>query len=57
MKKIILTILMLTTMAVGASAKFRWGPTAGVNFGNLYWNQRLIPSDMTVGYRPVSWAR
>ncbi len=38
-------------MAVGASAKFRWGPTAGVNFGNLYWNQRLIPSDMTVGYQ------
>lgn len=50
MRKLFLSLLMLC-VAVGASAKFRWGPTAGVNFNNAYWSQGLVPSDMQTGFQ------
>lgn len=49
MKKILVAIL-LCCVCMGASAKFRWGPTAGVNFSEYYWKQDLISSNIRAGY-------
>lgn len=49
MKKL-LFILLCLAVASGASAKFRWGPSAGANFEHYHLRQALIPSDMLVGY-------
>lgn len=49
MKKfLVITILILT--ALGASAEFRWGPTAGVNFSTLHWKQKLAKTSMLTGF-------
>ena len=48
MKKILLTLLIIIT-AFGASAEFRWGPTAGINISTLKWKQDLITTKSTVG--------
>lgn len=49
MKKfLIITILALT--ALGASAEFRWGPTAGVNFSTLHWKQDIAATSMLTGF-------
>ena len=48
MKKILLTLLIILT-AFGASAEFRFGPTAGVNFSSLYWKQDLVTTKMMTG--------
>lgn len=39
------------TTALGASAEFRWGPTAGVNFYNLHWKQRLTDTTGKTGFQ------
>lgn len=39
-KLIVLTLIL--TAALSASAEFRWGPTAGVNFSTLHWKQKLL---------------
>ena len=49
MKKI-LAALLLICVAFGASAKFRWGPTVGVNFNTWHWKQKLITSEMLPGF-------
>lgn len=49
MKKVIL-ILLIALTSIGASAKFRWGPTVGVNFTDFYWKQHLVESDMLTGF-------
>lgn len=49
MKKLI-AVLLIAISAFGASAAFRWGPTAGVNFSDFYWKQKLVETDMRVGY-------
>lgn len=33
-----------------ASAKFRWGPTAGINISQYHWKQKLVDTDYLVGY-------
>lgn len=50
MKKFLVAIL-LAVVAFGASAKFRWGPTVGVNFADFYWKQHLLQTDMTTGFQ------
>lgn len=45
-------LLILTTIlasALTASAEFRWGPTAGVNFSTLHWKQKLAKTSMRTG--------
>lgn len=49
MRKFLITLL-LAVSAFGISAKVRFGPTVGVNFSNIYWNQKLVASDMLAGY-------
>lgn len=49
MKKILL-ITTILVVAFGASAKFRWGPTAGVNFSKFYWSQKLFNTEVKPGY-------
>lgn len=49
MKKLLFTLLILC-VSFGASAKFRWGPTVGINFSEYYWKQKLIKSDLGVGF-------
>lgn len=44
--------LILTTILVSAltaSAEFRWGPTAGVNFSTFHWKQDLAKTSMLCG--------
>ncbi len=48
MKKLLILILTVAT-ALGANAKFRWGPTVGANFSNFYWNQPLLHSRTLAG--------
>lgn len=47
MKKF-LAIIILVIVSLSASAEFRWGPTAGVNFTQFTWRQNLLQS----GYKP-----
>lgn len=35
--------------ALAASAEFRWGPTAGANFGTLHWKQKLLQTSGRTG--------
>lgn len=49
MKKFLLVALLLITTLV-ASAEFRWGPTAGVNFSTLHWKQNLAKTSMRTGF-------
>lgn len=49
MRKLI-AILLLTLSALGASAEFRWGPTAGVNFSTLHWKQDIAKTSMRTGF-------
>lgn len=41
---------MILAVALGASAKFRWGPTVGANFPYYYWEQNLISSTTKPGF-------
>ncbi|MDE7403029.1 MAG: PorT family protein [Muribaculaceae bacterium] len=50
MKKI-LTIVMILAVALGASAKFRLGPTVGTNWSMYHFNQHLVPTDMRAGFQ------
>lgn len=36
--------------AFGASAEFRWGPTAGINISTLSWKQKLITTKGQCGF-------
>ncbi|MDE7181212.1 MAG: PorT family protein [Muribaculaceae bacterium] len=49
MKKIFLFLICLA-VAFGASAKFRVGPTVGVNFERYYWEQKLISNGVIPGF-------
>lgn len=46
-KLILLTTLM--TAVLTASAEFRWGPTAGVNFSTFNWKQKLLDTKGRTG--------
>ena len=46
-KLFFLTLAIFTTCV--ASAEFRWGPTAGVNFSTLHWKQDLAKTSMLTG--------
>ncbi len=46
-KLIILTTIM--TAVLTASAEFRWGPTAGVNFSTFNWKQNLLDTKSRTG--------
>lgn len=46
-KLILLTIILAS--ALTASAEFRWGPTAGVNFSTLHWKQDIAKTSMRTG--------
>lgn len=48
MKKILL-ISAMAAVAFGASAEFRWGPTAGVNISSLHWKQDLVDTKCRAG--------
>lgn len=41
---------MCLAVAVGASAKFRVGPTVGANFSRFYWTQGLFENSVLPGY-------
>lgn len=43
-------ILLLTFTVIRASAEFRWGPTAGVNFSTLHWKQDIAATSMLTGF-------
>lgn len=49
MRKFLL-ITIFALVALGASAEFRWGPTAGVNFSTLHWKQDLAATSMRTGF-------
>ncbi len=49
MKKTLI-LLITAIVAFGASAKFRWGPTAGLTVTDLFWSQRLITTNQLAGY-------
>ncbi len=49
MKKIIVSLLLIIT-ALGASAEFRWGPTAGLNISTYNFNQDLITVSSSPGF-------
>ncbi len=46
-KLLILTVILAT--ALTASAEFRWGPTAGVNFSTFHWKQKLTTTKGLTG--------
>lgn len=46
-KFLILTVILAT--ALTASAEFRWGPTAGVNFSTFHWKQKLTTTKGLTG--------
>lgn len=50
MKRILISLICLA-VALGASAKFRWGPTVGADFSYYYWHQRLISSHTLAGVK------
>ncbi len=37
--------------ALTASAEFRWGPTAGANFGSFHWKQNLLKTSARTGFQ------
>lgn len=41
---------MFLAVALGASAKFRCGPTVGANFSRYYWTQSLFESSQLAGF-------
>ncbi|MCH5224268.1 MAG: outer membrane beta-barrel protein [Muribaculaceae bacterium] len=47
-KYIIAALLSLLTLT--ASAEFRWGPTAGVNFSTLHWKQKIADTSHLTGF-------
>ncbi len=49
MIKRILAIMLIAITTFGASAEFRWGPTAGINISELYWKQKLVKTDLLTG--------
>ena len=49
MKKV-LAILLMATIAFGASAKFRWGPTVGLTVSDFQWKQKLVQTDQLCGF-------
>lgn len=49
MIKRLFLISVLIMAALSASAEFRWGPTAGVNFSTLHWKQDLAKTTMLTG--------
>lgn len=44
-----LAALAILFVSFGASAQFRYGPTAGVNISHLKMNQDLVPTSGTIG--------
>lgn len=46
-----LIIFAFLAVALGASAKFRWGPTVGANFSRFYWKQHLIGNSTLAGFQ------
>ena len=47
-------LILLTTIvcaALSASAEFRWGPTAGVNFSTLKWKQQILDTKGLTGFQ------
>lgn len=49
LRKVMMLLIAVLTVST-ASAKFRFGPTAGVNFSRFYWSQELVGNEMRVGY-------
>lgn len=49
MKKFLI-LLIITLFGLRASAEFRWGPTAGVNFSTLHWKQDIAATTMRTGF-------
>lgn len=49
-RRLMIAIITMVFGIAGASAEFRWGPTAGVNFYDFHWKQDLIEQDARVGY-------
>lgn len=51
MIKKLFTLIALLSIAFGASAEFRWGPTAGLNVSSFFWKQKLCPTSQLAGYQ------
>ncbi|MDE5676018.1 MAG: hypothetical protein K2I44_11855, partial [Muribaculaceae bacterium] len=47
-KKFIILAAVIVS-AISASAEFRWGPTAGVNFSTFHWKQNLAKTSVLCG--------
>lgn len=50
MKKIFISLLILTGIILPASAEFRWGPSAGVDVSSFFWKQDLVETHHRFGF-------
>lgn len=48
--KRILAIFLLGIITISVSAKFRYGPTAGVTFTDMHWKQHLVQNELLTGF-------
>lgn len=51
MTKRLISALLIAIVTFGASAKFRWGPTVGVNFSDYHCSQQLMRTDLGTGFQ------
>ena len=50
MRKNLFAIILLVATCLSASAEFRFGPAAGVNFSTLHWKQDIAETSMLTGF-------
>ena len=50
MFKRIIGITLFAITAISASAEFRWGPAAGVNFSTFHWKQNIANTSHLTGF-------
>lgn len=47
----LLFLILIIAAVLPASAEFRWGPTAGVNFSTFHWKQKLLTTQGRTGFQ------
>ena len=51
MIKKIFALVAALSIAFGAAAEFRWGPTAGLNVSSFFWKQKLCKTTQLAGFQ------